>query len=43
MKLVSQEEFVTAIDNITTNYSIINPKIVITTESQHALESMQLY
>ena len=43
MKLVSQEEFVTAIDNIATNYSIINPKIFITTESQHALESMQLY
>jgi hypothetical protein len=43
MKLVSQEEFVDAIDGLAKNYSIANPKIFITTESKHALESMEGY
>lgn len=43
MKLVSQEEFVSAIDGLAKNYSIAHPKVFLTTESQHALESMQQY
>lgn len=43
MKLVSQEEFVEAIDQLARNYSISHPKVFITTESKHALSSMETY
>lgn len=43
MKLVSQEEFVVAIDGMAKNHSIANPKVFITTESNHALTAMQSY
>lgn len=43
MKLVSQEEFVASIDGMAKNHSISHPKVFITTESNHALTSIQAY
>lgn len=43
MKLVSEQEFATAIDELVGNYTIAKPHIFITTESNHALTAMQAY
>lgn len=43
MKLVSQAEYVNAIDKIAQANSITNPKVYITTESKEALEQIEEY
>lgn len=43
MKLVSQAEYVDAIDKIARTNNITNPKVYITTESKEALDQIELY
>lgn len=43
MKLVTQQEFVDAIDAIATTHNLTHPKVFVTTESKEALEKIEQY